>query len=321
MSKKIRNDGVLSPDELLKAIEEYKKRRQNEADSEDEVPVEEPEVKKPEVTELPDDATIEEKIEVVKGRRDRRDEEGDPEDAEEALGVIANQDEDISTLFDIIDTLLAEREFKEAKKADADDEEVPAEEVLAEEEEVAEDADEEEEFVEEELLKEDCGGKKYDAEDDEEVDPFAEEEEEEIVEDADEEDVPVEEEEEEEFIDEKPLKLNTDSIDKIVRTRIELGMIGRKLNMDGLEKLSIRQAKKAIIKAVRPQMRLDGKSATYINAAYNMAVEEAQNKTKKTTRDQKKQMFTKTVNVDSKESADSAEAAYKRMVERQTNRI
>ena len=315
MSKKIRNDGVLSPDELLKAIEEYKKRRQTEADAEDEEVAEEVEVseKKP-AEEIPEEATIEEKIEAVKGRRDRRDEEGDPEDEEEALGVIANQDEDISVLFDIIDTLLAEREFKGAEKADcggkrrdADEEEF--------------DPAVEEEFVEEDVEKADCGPKRRrdaeEAEEDFEVEEFEEDEdEEEFTEEED-----FEEDEEEEFIDEKEIKMNTDSIDRIVRTRIELGTIGRKLNMDGLENMKIRQAKKAIIKAVRPAMNLDGKSAAYIDAAYSMAVEEAKRRGKKDTRYQKKQMFSKTTRSDSKGGSDSADAAYKRMIERQTNRV
>lgn len=38
----------------------------------------------------------------------------DPEDLESAKGVIANQDEDMDILFDIIDTLLAQKEFDEA---------------------------------------------------------------------------------------------------------------------------------------------------------------------------------------------------------------
>ena len=317
MSKKIRNDGVLSPDELLKAIEEYKKRRQTEADAEDEEVAEEVEVseKKP-AEEIPEEATIEEKIEAVKGRRDRRDEEGDPEDEEEALGVIANQDEDISVLFDIIDTLLAEREFKGAEKADcggkrrdADEEEF--------------DPAVEEEFVEEDVEKADCGPKRRrdaeEAEEDFEVEEFEEDEDEEEF--TEEEDFEEDEDEEEEFIDEKEIKMNTDSIDRIVRTRIELGTIGRKLNMDGLENMKIRQAKKAIIKAVRPAMNLDGKSAAYIDAAYSMAVEEAKRRGKKDTRYQKKQMFSKTTRSDSKGGSDSADAAYKRMIERQTNRV
>lgn len=306
--KKIRNDGVLSPDELLKAIEEYKKRRQTASDAEDEEIVEEKvTVPAKEEKPVPEEASVEEKIEAVKGRRDRRDEEGDPEDKESALGMIANQDEDISTLFDIIDTLLAEREFKEAKKEDgcgkrrdADDEEI-----VEEEEEFAEDADPEddEDFMVEEIAE------KEDADD--EIEET--EEEEELAEDED---------DEEEFIDEeKEEKLNMDGVDKIVRTRIKIGMIGRKINLDGLENMSIRSAKKAVIKAVRPTINLDGKSTSYINAAYRMAVDEIENATKKDTRSQKKQMFNKkTARADGVEG-ESAEARYRAMIARQTNRV
>ena len=48
---------------------------------------------------------------MVKDRRDRRDQEGDPKTLDEANGVIANQDDDMEILFDIIDTLLAQKAF------------------------------------------------------------------------------------------------------------------------------------------------------------------------------------------------------------------
>lgn len=64
-----------------------------------------------------------------------------------------------------------------------------------------------------------------------------------------------------------------------------------KLNLDGDSILSMSKtdAKKTIIKAVRPDMRLDGKSETYINAAYDLSVKEIGSR--KTTDDQRKQMF------------------------------
>lgn len=54
---------------------------------------------------------VEEKVQMVKDRRDRRDQEGDPKTLDEANGVIANQDDDMEILFDIIDTLLAQKAF------------------------------------------------------------------------------------------------------------------------------------------------------------------------------------------------------------------
>jgi len=301
-----RNDGILTPEELAEAIEQYKASRDVAEDAEDEV-VEEEEVKTPE--------TVEEKVQWVKDRRDRRDEEGDPEDEEEAMGIIANQDEDIDYLFDIIDTLLAERDMKkdECMKKDAEDEEVVEEEKVEEEvipEEEETDADEEEvEVVEEEEIPED-----------EATD--ADEEEEEIVE---EEEIPEDEEldgfdDEIPYVEEEDVPLNTDAVDAIVRQRIQLGMLGRKLNLDGLENLKPMAAKKRIIKAVRPGIRLDGKSKAYINAAYDCAVADIKNM-KKTTAYQKKQMFNKdSATKKVVKSASSAEAARNRMIERHAHK-
>ncbi len=66
--------------------------------------------------------------------------------------------------------------------------------------------------------------------------------------------------------------LNSDSIDKAFRERLAVIRIGDKLNLDGLENKSLSEAKKAIIAAVNPNMRLDGKGDTYINAAYDIAI-------------------------------------------------
>ena len=291
VKKARRNDGILTPDELAKAIEMYKASHKVAEDAEEEV-VEE-EKKTPE--------TVEDKVKYVKDRRDRRDEEGDPEDEEEAMGIIANQDEDIDYLFDIIDTLLAERDMKkdacsdEENKLDAEDEEVveEEEEVLPEDEEA--DAEEEEEVTEEE--EEIPLDEETDAEEEEEV----VEEEEEIPEDeemdGDDDDIP--------FCEEEDRPLNTDSVDKIVRERIKLGMVGRALHLDGLENLRPMAAKKRIIKAVRPGMRLDGKSAAYINAAYDMAVNSVKKASKKDTGYQKRQMFNKDGRVVKSDSAAS----------------
>lgn len=66
--------------------------------------------------------------------------------------------------------------------------------------------------------------------------------------------------------------VNADSLDKAVRERLAVIRTGDKLNLDGLEDKTIPEAKKAIIRAINPNMRLDGKSDTYINAAYDIAV-------------------------------------------------
>ena len=66
--------------------------------------------------------------------------------------------------------------------------------------------------------------------------------------------------------------INADSVDSIISEKLSICRIGDKLRMDGLEKLSIKQAKLAIIKKVFPTMRMDSKSPEYINAIYDMAV-------------------------------------------------
>ena len=394
--KTVRGDGILSKEELEQAIKEYKARRAKEADAEKPVaseqkpkatpekkPAVEPEKveKKAEVKEevkptekekptFDEDVeavetvekkpeTVEEKIEKVKENRNMRDEEGDPKDKLSAMGMIAHQDEDIDTLFDIIDTLLAEREFKmkeDCAKADSDDDAIPDRDKAGES--VAncdgEEEEEEEDFEFEEDEDDEAEGDPEDDEDwdfeEDEDDEVEEEEEEEetFEEDEDDEDVSFEEEEdweededdEEEWEEEEdeefqtdshdsPIpdstgevhhvkKLNSDSVDAVINERIALGMMGRKLNMDGLEKLSIMAAKKRIVKAVRPNIRLDGKSNAYINAAYDCAVDEIKKRSHKGVKYQKKQMFNKDSR--SVEDTKSSVDARREMIERQINR-
>ena len=151
---------------------------------------------------------------MVKDRRDRRDAEDDPEDANAAMGVIAQQDEDIDMLLAALEKVLAEM------KGNAD----------------------------------------------------GEDEEKETKEDGCDEDG---EEENKDSSDDESKSLNADSADKIVRQRLSICRVGDKLNMDGLEDMSIKQAKKAIIAKVLPTMRMDGKSDAYIDAMYDLAVNEA----------------------------------------------
>ena len=241
-----RKDGILTPDELTQAIVEYKKRRaarlaekadEGEEKEENKVVSVKPEIPNvdndetengeetvatkpviPAADEAPDpDADVEENVDFVKDRRDRRDEQGDPKTLEEANGVIAHQDEDIDSLFDIIDTLLAEREFNASKSTDGDDPngEIPA---------VKENETDE---------------------DDELVNPNGA--------------IPAK-------------SVNTDSIDSIVRQRVKVGMIGNMLGLNGLEDMSITKAKKTIIRAVRPGVRLDGKSKRPRNTEYRQSL-------------------------------------------------
>lgn len=283
-AKAHRTDGILTPEELAKAIEEYKARRAAAKADSEEKPTAEPVVAAPaaedgegEVTEAP--STTEEQVQLVKDRRDRRD-EGEPEDMEAAKSVIAQQDEDLGILFDIIDTLLAQGDFQ---KADSEGGvETPAEEAPA-----AVTEDEEDEPV--------IGAavENTDDEDDDIPNTNASEVGESV--------------------------LNVDSVDAIIRQRIQLGMVGRKLNMDGLESMTIPAAKKAIILAVRPEMRLDGKSDAYINAAYDCAIADVNARSQKGTDYQKQQMFNKDSRTAESDS-ESSVAARQRMMDRQHNK-
>lgn len=71
----------------------------------------------------------------------------------------------------------------------------------------------------------------------------------------------------------KEESLNMDSIDAIVSQKIELIRLGDKLHMDGIETMKPMDAKKAIIKKVNPNIRLDGKDKAYINAMYDITKE------------------------------------------------
>lgn len=309
-----RKDGILTPDELTQGIVEYKKRRaerlaakadnEGKADNpdvisakpaipnadndngEESVAVKPAELALPTAGEEPSpDADVEEKVDYVKDRRDRRDEQGDPQTIEEANGIIAHQDEDIDFLFDIIDTLLAEREFN-ASKSNTDND--PQEEVPP-----IDGTETDEDDVPKNQFGEDgddiCNG---DEDEDDETGTSTEA-------------VPAK-------------SVNTDSVDTVVRQRVKVGLIGNMLGLDGLEDMSIIKAKKTVIKAVRPGVRLDGKSKSYIDAMFDCAADEVKNKSKKDTNYQKRQMF----NADSashKSSNTSSVSARERMIARQRN--
>lgn len=306
MSKKTtkdarRADGVLTKEELAKAIDEYMARRaaSAEANGDEGTPDDgkvvstEPEVNaadtgaenEPAVEEA---ASVEEKVQMIK---DRNNGDNEPATVEEATEVLAKKDEDMNLLYDIIDTLLAERDFgakadgcgtEGAENTDGDDEnaEGNTDEEGGEEGKPAEGATEE--------------GEKTDSDEEEEKKP-------EIV-------MPEVK---------STSQMNADAVDAIVRQRIQLGMLGRIINLDGLENMSITDAKKAIVLAHRPSVRLDGKSETYVNAMFDLAVADINAGSKKDTSFQRKQMFNKDSRADESDS-DSAEAARARMIAKQS---
>lgn len=71
----------------------------------------------------------------------------------------------------------------------------------------------------------------------------------------------------------KEESVNMDSIDAYISQKIELIRLGDKLHMDGLDTMKPMDAKKAIIKKVHPNIRLDGKDTAYINAMFDIAKE------------------------------------------------
>ena len=321
-----------------------------------------PAPEKPETPSIPlpsQDKPIQEKLDAVKHRRDLRDEKGDPKDLNEALEIIAEYDEEHDYYRDIIDTFLAERDFEKGKKADSAQEPIPDTETaeigdkgkeddedcvdnkldsedadipFTDEEEVNDD-----EFGDEEDPEDEFGDEDFSEDDDEEApedelgeEDFSEGDDEEAPEDEfsdefGEEDFSKDEDEEEEEEESFP-RLNQDSIDRAVRKevqrRLAIAKVGQRLNMDGLETMSIRKAKRMVIKKVYPSVRLDGKSDAYINGMYNCCVKELKKHPRKDTAYQKRQMFNKVFNKDSQDfdNTDSAATARDRMINRQLDR-
>ena len=107
--------------------------------------------------------------------------------------------------------------------------------------------------------------------------------------------------------------LNADSADEIFRQRLSICRVGDKLRMDGLEGKSILEGKKAIIKKVLPDMRLDGKSTAYIDAMYDLAVNEV-NKRKGTDYQRQQMAQNPAKRTDSSENVSMAHAARERMI-------
>ena len=145
--------GAMSPEELEKAIEAYKARKAQRASADEEekkAPAAEADGDAAEENSTPateeeqaadgkgEDTPAEEEkgstpadiAQTVKDRRDRRDAEDDPEDANAAMGVIAQQDEDIDMLLAALEKVLAEmkgnadgeEEEKETKEDGCDEE-------------------------------------------------------------------------------------------------------------------------------------------------------------------------------------------------------
>ena len=309
-----RADGVLSPEELQKAIADYKKRRSERLEGQKDDDMAPPaddttDTKKTAEADGDDDDTTAEgpdnqkaAVQAIKDRRDRRDEDGDPKDKDAAMGVIAQQDSDMDILFDIIDTLLAERDMKAQADGDNCDPNDPTANCNTDDDDT-DDAD-----------NKPAGAlKAVNGDDDDEDDD--------LNEDEDDDDIPTTNEADVGDSSVKEPTSNMDSIDAIVRQRVQLGVAGAKLGINGLENMKLSAAKKTVIRAVNPNIRLDGKSDAYINGAFACAMDAVNAGSRKGTNYQKKQMF----NGDSrgfraKTSVSSSDAARARMIERRINK-
>lgn len=212
MSK--RKDG-LTPEEIAKLVEEYKKRKeQRMQQSSQMVADEEGSEENPQGNQDEGEGTASDPVQDVKDRRDRRDASGDCETMDEANGVIAQQDEDIQKLLDFIAQLQAKIDFDEASEENKSTEN---------------NADEE-------------GAEQ-----------------------------PSQEEKKETPVNMDSVKL--DAVESYISQKIELIRLGDKLNMDGIETMKPMDAKKAIIKKVNPNIRLDGKDKAYIDAMFDITKE------------------------------------------------
>lgn len=264
MAKTNRKDGEpLAPDAVNQAVEAFKARRAERmgagAAGDGEEPAAEPaaasdgdfppaqaEPTAPAAQPAQDDS---DGVQAVKDRRDARDAAGDPADMNGAMGVIAQQDEDIDTLLGIIDVLKA---ASAAPAAAADGEGC-----------ITQDGDEGNEDDD------DTEGEKTS---------------------------------------------NADSATDF-RELLRVVRIGDRLNMDGLESMSVKDAKKAILKKLKPTLRMDGKSSAYISAAFDMAVQE--NNEHKGTNYQRQQMMRKdSAAKPAAKAVGSAADARQRMIDR-----
>lgn len=105
--------------------------------------------------------------------------------------------------------------------------------------------------------------------------------------------------------------VNMDSVDQIFKDRLDICRMADKLNLDGVESLSVTEGRKCIIKAVNPKVNLDGKSETYIKAAYDIAKDTYASR--RSTDDQRKKMVEAYVRMDAGEESNS-DTARKNMI-------
>ena len=243
-----RTDGSPTPEELAAAVEAFKKRRAERSGAAADGGIT---AEPPAQTAGTAEGEQPDAVQQVKDRRDRRDADGDPADMPGAMGVIAQQDEDIDPLLGVIDVLRAEASAPGAAKDGAG-----------------------------------CEGNLDDGD-------------------------------EESGKDTQPAdgekKTNTDSANDFGEL-LRVVRVGDRLNMDGLETMSVKDAKKAVLGKLKPTLHLDGKSAAYINAAFDMAVSD-----RKDTNYQRRQMMHGDGVAPAKQTSSASEAR-QRMIDRRMNK-
>lgn len=97
--------------------------------------------------------------------------------------------------------------------------------------------------------------------------------------------------------------VNMDSVDRIIQERLDVCRMADKLHLDGVESLTVQEGRKRIIKAVNPKINLDGKSDSYINAAYDIAKQTFTERV--STDDQRQRMVSNKVRQDAREESNS----------------
>lgn len=236
-----RTDGAPTPEELAAAVEAFKKRRAERSGAAADGGIT---AEPPAQTAGAAEGEQPDAVQQVKDRRDRRDSEGDPADMPGAMGVIAQQDEDIDTLLGVIDVLKAAGTTTDGAEGN-------------------------------------CGGTQTDGDGDEGNAA-------------------------------QDKKDRTDSANDFCEL-LRVVRVGDRLNMDGLEAMSVKDAKKAVLGKLKPTLHLDGKSAAYVNAAFDMAVSEM--KERKDTNYQRSQMMHGDGKPPVKQTSSASEAR-QRMIDR-----
>lgn len=277
-----RSDGVLSAEELAKAIVEYQERHAKVAHADADDEKQEAEAAANEAVE-PEEA-VTEPVEEAEEKAEKNEDSVD--DVEKLKGDAEDLAAENKMLREEIEKLKAQLDFKDSEK-------------------VAEDSKDEE-----------CQGDSEDEpdkEDEDDEEPDKESEEDVEREDDDEDPIP-----DTDKGDVKSSGMNADSVDEMIRTRVQIGITANKLNLDGLEKMKLIDAKKAIVKAVRPTLNLDGKNSAYVDALFDLACKDVDAASRKDTKYQRKQMF----NGDSKAAnvGSAANEARQKMIDRHLER-